>query len=451
MFSGIVPFFIKTNGVGAGGYPPVQPLGQYHPPGSPFEGSRRSDSISVEIRLLPTINGRRCLEVKLSDSLDPFFMWQLVMGEEEYFTLKREQALLIDFGGFPYKLIELLQACVGHAREERPVYAAWLSVTAGSEDGRRPSDAVLTITESTSIRQIPHLSLRLGAVNEATMRKHLGEMIRQYRQEVDGLKSRLSGDQYRYNTPTATTGLSDVQYLAERCRVLEEKCAALESGRAYTNPVPPPPSVPQATQTPFYRPMADVYSNDVVSLRSALQAANEARRLLEDANGRLQDELAKREAGGHEAKQEIGKANEIIKKLQEELRSTKARLRGAENLLRQQEKLTKDSQVAHDTLRAELLDAKAQLVAKTKEASDLESANKALNVELDEAKKLLEANDKVIDWLHQQINAEQLERITDQARYGLTDLSQLSEDFWRRQAAKGDAAAAAATADQTSF
>jgi hypothetical protein len=119
--------------------------------------------------------------------------------------------------------------------------------------------------------------------------------------------------------------------------------------------------------------------------------------------------------------------------------------------LRQQEKLTKDSQVAHDTLRAELLDAKAQLVAKAKEASDLETANKALNVELDEAKKLLEANDKVIDWLHQQINAEQLERITDQARYGLTDLSQLSEDFWRRQAAKGDAAAAAATADQTSF
>jgi hypothetical protein len=320
LFSGIVPFFIKTNGVGGSGYPPVQPLGQYHPPGSPFEGARRSDSISVEIRLLPTINGRRCLEVKLSDSLDPFFMWQLVLGEEEYFTLKREQALLIDFGGFPYKLIELLQACVGHAREERPVYAAWLSVTAGSEDGRRPSDAVLTVTESTSIRQMPHLSLRLGAVNEATMRKHLGEMIRSYRQEVDGLKSRLSGDQYRYNPSSgggggggggATAGLSDVQYLAERCRVLEEKCAALESGRAYTNPIPPP-SIPQS-QTPYYAPPrpADVYSNDVVSLRSALQAANEARRLLEDANGRLQDELAKRESTGQEAKQEIGKANEI--------------------------------------------------------------------------------------------------------------------------------------------
>lgn len=48
----------------------------------------------------------------MADANDPFFYWQCSLSEEEYYGLKREQNLLVDFNRFAYKLIELLQQCL---------------------------------------------------------------------------------------------------------------------------------------------------------------------------------------------------------------------------------------------------------------------------------------------------------------------------------------------------
>jgi len=96
-----------------------------------LESARRVDSIVVELYLTPVINGRKVngfpsdlqsLEIRLNDQCDPLFMWTCSLSEEEFFVLKREQNLLIDFARFPYKLIEMLQQCIAHARDEHPLY-----------------------------------------------------------------------------------------------------------------------------------------------------------------------------------------------------------------------------------------------------------------------------------------------------------------------------------------
>lgn len=54
------------------------------------------------------------------DQLDPFFLWQALISEEEFGILRRDQNLLIDYAHFPHKLSELLERC--RVVDEHPMY-----------------------------------------------------------------------------------------------------------------------------------------------------------------------------------------------------------------------------------------------------------------------------------------------------------------------------------------
>ena len=60
------------------------------------------------------------LEVQLTDESDPFFLYQLDIGEDDFHTLKSEQNLLVDFAHFPVKFIELLEECIACRNDEHP-------------------------------------------------------------------------------------------------------------------------------------------------------------------------------------------------------------------------------------------------------------------------------------------------------------------------------------------
>lgn len=125
----------------------------------------------------------------MSDVHDPFFMWQLDLTEEEFFAVRRDQNLLVDFAHFPYKLIELLQRCLAAAAEQPPSLSAQL--TTGQEEHGRPC-AMLSFLETTSFRQVTQLALRLRAVGEESMKRHLSELLRQYRDQISSLQSQLT-------------------------------------------------------------------------------------------------------------------------------------------------------------------------------------------------------------------------------------------------------------------
>lgn len=108
---------------------------------------------------------------------------------------------------------------------------------------------------------------------------------------------------------------------------------------------------------------------------------------------------------------EVDKANEIIRKLQDEVKSLKSRARTAESSLRQMQKVTKDSQSMADQLRTDSTTLREQLEEKTKALATITLERDRLQSELDESRKLVEANEKVIEWLHNQVNEDSLNRL----------------------------------------
>lgn len=108
---------------------------------------------------------------------------------------------------------------------------------------------------------------------------------------------------------------------------------------------------------------------------------------------------------------EVDKANEIIRKLQDEVKSLKSRARTAESSLRQMQKVTKDSQSMADQLRTDSTTLREKLEEKTKELTAITLERDRLQSELEESRKLVEANEKVIEWLHNQVNEDSLNRL----------------------------------------
>lgn len=80
------------------------------------------------------------LRVWVSDESEACFLHTLDVGEEDFAGLKAQQGILVDFGGFPGKLIGLLDRCVSAAQQQQPprcdLYAA---ISAGN---RKQNDKV---------------------------------------------------------------------------------------------------------------------------------------------------------------------------------------------------------------------------------------------------------------------------------------------------------------------
>jgi spindle assembly abnormal protein 6 len=62
----------------------------------------------------------KVLSVQLTEDTDLFFLYTLEMSEEEFYQLKQEQGLLVDFSSFPMKFIELLNMCIACEKEIHP-------------------------------------------------------------------------------------------------------------------------------------------------------------------------------------------------------------------------------------------------------------------------------------------------------------------------------------------
>ena len=65
--------------------------------------------VSPSCRLLPVFSP---LPLDRLRQADPFFLYTLDVGEDDFHELKRDQSLLVDFEAFPRKVIELLDSCI---------------------------------------------------------------------------------------------------------------------------------------------------------------------------------------------------------------------------------------------------------------------------------------------------------------------------------------------------
>ena len=127
------------------------------------------------------------LVIEVTDDTDPFFLYALECGESEFHTIKKEQAILVDFLTFPHKLIELLQMCTKKL-EDSPKFICNLDKGNGFEGS-------LNICENNLFRQITHLSLRLRSGSDEIVKKHLAGKLKEYKAHCEALEVKLSSSE----------------------------------------------------------------------------------------------------------------------------------------------------------------------------------------------------------------------------------------------------------------
>ncbi|KAJ1538055.1 hypothetical protein HK405_014151, partial [Cladochytrium tenue] len=129
--------------------------------------------------------GLRVLDVRLTDELDPFFLQQLSIGEDDFHSLRVEQNLLVDFQQFPLKFVELLEECERCGSEDHPKFVAQMTLGSG------PNPSMLSIVETNTFKHIIHLSLYFVAGSDATVKSYLASIVKELKVQNSTLQAQL--------------------------------------------------------------------------------------------------------------------------------------------------------------------------------------------------------------------------------------------------------------------
>lgn len=126
----------------------------------------------------------------MTDENDPYFLYVLDVGEQDFHHLKRDQSLLVEFLVFPSKLIELIELCLNSSANttSNTGNADSLSKTSNSQNLSEYNSSIftanldmaggaLTIVESNKFKQLTHISLQLRLGNDAAIKGYLSSRL----------------------------------------------------------------------------------------------------------------------------------------------------------------------------------------------------------------------------------------------------------------------------------
>nr|XP_054764434.1 spindle assembly abnormal protein 6 homolog [Lytechinus pictus] len=134
---------------------------------------------------------RKELHVRLTDDKDPFFLYDLHLGEEDFQVLKNQQGLLVDFSAFPQKFIELLQLCAQNQGQMHGKFVLQLNQSmdlAGSSHGL----AQLSVVETNPFKHLTHLSLSLKPGTDSEVKSYLAKCLKSLQDDHNQLQTHLS-------------------------------------------------------------------------------------------------------------------------------------------------------------------------------------------------------------------------------------------------------------------
>ncbi|KFO26882.1 Spindle assembly abnormal protein 6 like protein [Fukomys damarensis] len=340
---------------------------------------------------------REDLVIRLTDDTDPFFLYNLVISEEDFQSLKFQQGLLVDFLAFPQKFIDLLQQCAQEHAKEIPRFLLQLVSSAAILDN---SPAFLNVVETNPFKHLTHLSLKLLPGNDTEIKKFLAGCLRcskaqaQYQQQheqqkkdletlhqrnIHQLQNRLSEleaankdlTERKYKGDSTTrelkAKLSGVEEELQRAKqevlslrrensTLDAECHEKEK---HINQL----------QTKVAVLEQEIKDKDqlVVRTKEAFDTIQEQKVALEENSEKNQVQLGKLEATIKSLSAELLKANEIIKKLQGDLKTLMGKLKLKNTVTIQQEKLLAEKEEKLQKEQKELQDVGQTLRAKEQE------------------------------------------------------------------------------------
>ncbi|KAG7327450.1 hypothetical protein KOW79_009056 [Hemibagrus wyckioides] len=144
--------------------------------------------ISIELQLISNPIPRRDLIVRLTDDADLYFLYNLLISEEDFQSLKVQQGLLIDFTAFPQKFIDLLEQCISEQSKENPRFLLQLS---SPSSALNQGSANLNIVETNAFKHLTHLSLKLLPGSDVEIKKYLATCLAGMKEEKEQLQQKL--------------------------------------------------------------------------------------------------------------------------------------------------------------------------------------------------------------------------------------------------------------------
>ncbi|NXB49847.1 SAS6 protein, partial [Leucopsar rothschildi] len=174
-------------------------------------------NVRVNIELLSVSNPvhKKDLAVRLTDDTDPFFLYNLVISEEDFQSLKSQQGLLVDFSAFPQKFIDLLQQCIQEQNKDIPRFLLQLVSSAPALDHTPVS---LNVVETNPFKHLTHLSLKFLPGTDAEIKKFLATCLKHLKEDKMMLEEKLKKTEEDLTRQLSYTQ----QSLSEKSRELDK-------------------------------------------------------------------------------------------------------------------------------------------------------------------------------------------------------------------------------------
>ncbi|KAM4871547.1 spindle assembly abnormal protein 6 homolog [Thomomys bottae] len=327
------------------------------------EERRVSVRVSIELQSVSNPVHRKDLVIRLTDDTDPFFLYNLVISEDDFQSLKFQQGLLVDFLAFPQKFIDLLQQCTQEHTKEIPRFLLQLVSSAAILDN---SPVFLNVVETNPFKHLIHLSLKLLPGNDVEIKKFLACCLKCSKEEKLSLTQSLD-DVTRQLNSTQKTLSEKIQEL-EKLRnewashtasltnkhsqeLTNEKEKALQAQVQY-----------QQQHEQQKKDLENLHQQNVHQLQSRLSE-------LEAANKELTERKYKGDATVRELKAKLSAVEEELQRTKQEVLSLRRENSTLDAECHEKEKHINQLQTKVAVLEQEIKD-KDQLVLRTKEAFD---------------------------------------------------------------------------------
>uniref|UniRef100_A0A452IWZ2 Spindle assembly abnormal protein 6 homolog n=1 Tax=Gopherus agassizii TaxID=38772 RepID=A0A452IWZ2_9SAUR len=408
----------------------------------------RRINVRVRIELQSTSNPvhKKDLVVQLTDDTDPFFLYNLVISEEDFQSLKCQQGLLVDFSAFPQRFVDLLQQCIQEQNKDTPRFLLQLDASASVLDH---TPAFLNVVETNPFKHLTHLSLKFLPGNDAEIKKFLAICLKCIKEEKSLLEQKL-----KKTEDDLTRQLSYTQQsLSEKSRELDKLRSEWTSHTTmltnkHTQELTNEKEKALQVQTQ-YQQQHEQQKKELESLhQKSIQQLQNRLSELEIANKDLTERRYKGDSTIRELKAKLSGIEDECQRAKQEVLSLRRENTTLDAECHEKEKHINQLQTRVAVLEQEIKD-KDQLIIRTKEVLDatqeqkvileentekkqvhigkLEATIKSLSAELlkvcklqeqldstvqklEESKQLLKTNENVITWLNKQLNEIQMAR-----------------------------------------
>ncbi|KAK9404029.1 spindle assembly abnormal protein 6 like [Crotalus adamanteus] len=342
--------------------------------------------VSVEMQSTTNPIHRKDLIVRLTEDSDPLFLYNLVISEEDFQSLKLQQSLLVDFSAFPQRFIDLLQHCIQEQDKEIPRFLLQL-VSSGSSLDHTPS--FLNVVETNPFKHLTHLSLKFLPGNDAEIKKFLASCLKSSKEQKLLLEQKLSRTEEDLTRQLNYTQ----QALTEKSRELDNlrsewasKIASLNS--KHTQELSNEKEKTLQAQA-HYQQQNEQQKRDLENLhQKTVQQLQNRLKELELANKDLMERRYKGDSTVRELKAKLSSAEDECQRMKQEVLSLRRENTTLDAECHEKEKQVNQLQMRVAVLEQEIKD-KDQLVARTKEVLEATQEQKA-NLEENAEKKQLQ-------------------------------------------------------------